>query len=477
MKHYIIYISAILLGFMSLSSCDPTSPETSSDDFLTSENPMTSWVNGINKEMALAVGMYAELLDVATDNYRNVYSRSNREFDKPNILYTDYDVENLQRSVGKLREMANYALNTIAVNDKPTDEQLKDIYTALAYSYILAGENFIALPLTENGAPAEWQQHLHKAADVLNEANEKVASADFKPVYHTLLARIYYRLGDKAEAKKNAEKALEYDKTFCAMVQFDEENGVVSTIKDRSFSTNWWEPLPRLDFLDPKYQEQAASQRIAFAKAEEDYLILAECSVTDAAQLADFKARLLPELFALIQSRGTVTITDSLEMREAKATDGSMVKLNTSDWKVKSSAAGNAVSGLVLHRVKGTISIPSVSGTSVKEQELGNATGDDFLELIYLMRQEVFFAEGRRFADLGMRMPLCEVEAAKIRRTYPDIEVSRYTTAVIPAYIPTEEYGMDSYEVDAENKVITIKYDMNREIVRNKALDCIVPFE
>ena len=197
MKHYIIYISAILLGLVSLSACDPKSPETTAEDFLASEHPMTEWVNGINKEMALAVGTYAELLDVATDNYRNVYSRSNREFDKPNILYTDNDVETLQRHVGKLREMANYALNTVASHDAPTDGQLKDIYTALAYSYILAGENFIALPLEENGKPAEWSQHLSKAIEVLNEADQKVASADFKPVYHTLLARAYYRLGNK----------------------------------------------------------------------------------------------------------------------------------------------------------------------------------------------------------------------------------------------------------------------------------------
>ena len=473
MKQYIIYISAIMLGLVSLSSCDPKSPETTTDDFLASESPMTAWVNGLNKEMALAVGTYAELLDVATDNYRNVYSRSNREFDKPNILYTDNDVETLQRYVGKLREMANYALNTVANHDAPSEKQLKDIYIALAYSYILAGENFIALPMTENGEPAEWKEHLNKAI----EADKKVTAADFKPIYHTLLARAYYRLGNKIEAKQNAEMALNYDKTFCATVQFDEMNGVVSNIKDRTFSTNWWEPLPRLDFLDPKYQETSLSQRISFAKAEEDYLIIAECCATDNAQLSDFKTSLLPEMFALIQSRGTISITDSLEMREATATDGSTVNLNTSEWKVKASDTDNARNGLLLHRKEGTINIPVISGTSVTETELANATGDEFLEMIYLMRQEVFFAEGRRFADLGMRLPLCEVEAVKISQRNPNIDVTKYTKAYIPEYIPTEEYGMDNYVVDNVNKVITIKYNMNHEIIRNKTLDSIVPFE
>lgn len=135
MKQYII-LSALFLVTALMSSCTPDSPEMSADEFLEVDKPMTYWVNGINKEMALAVGSFAELLDVATDNYRNVYSRSNREFDKPNIQYTDIDVENLQRHVGKLREMSLYALNTIAAHDTPTDEQLADIYTAWAYSYI-----------------------------------------------------------------------------------------------------------------------------------------------------------------------------------------------------------------------------------------------------------------------------------------------------------------------------------------------------
>lgn len=477
MKYNNIKCAAIaMLALVSLASCDPKSPETSEDDFLASETPMTSWVNGINKEMALAVGTYAELLDVATDNYRNVYSRSNREFDKPNIKYTDSDVENLQRYVGKLREMSDYALNTIARNDAPTDEQLKDIYTALALSYIFAGENFTALPMTENGDPVTWERHLEKAIEVLEKAQEEVKNTEFRPVCHTLMARAYYRLGNKEKARENAAKALEYDNSFCATVQFDETNGVVSTIKDRTFSANWWEPLPRLDFLDPKYQDNAASQRIAYAKAEEDYLILAECCVGNDAELADYKLNMLPQLFTLINSRGTAEFTDDLEMREATSANG-VVNLNTSDWKVKASAGEEAKSGLILNRKSNAIKVPAISGTSVTLDDMQDASDDDFLELLYLVRQEVFFAEGRRFADLGMRLPLCEVEAAKIQRRNPAIDLSEYTKVYIPAYIPTEEYGLDSYTVDDVNKVVTIKYNMNHEIVKNKSLSCIVPFE
>ena len=36
---------------------------------------------------------------------------------------------------------------------------------------------------------------------------------------------------------------------------------------------------------------------------------------------------------------------------------------------------------------------------------------------------------------------------------------------------------MDAYTVDVTNKVVVIRYNMNHEIVRNKSLECIVPFE
>ena len=53
-------------------------------------------------------------------------------------------------------------------------------------------------------------------------------------------------------------------------------------------------------------------------------------------------------------------------------------------------------------------------------------TQDELLELIYLMRQEIFFGEGRRPADLGLRMPLSNVEAAHVKdaKDYGQLTVS-----------------------------------------------------
>ncbi len=479
MNTHIYKVKCLTLACLSLlitTSCDPTSPEMSTEEYLDSDAPMTSWVVGINKELALCMGTYAELLDVATDNYRNVYSRSNREFDKPNILYTDSDVEELQRYVGKLRQMALYALNDIAPVDAPTDSQLQDIYTALTFSYILAGENFTAIPAEENGEPATRQQQLQLAIATLNEADACISSTSFTPLRHTLLARIYRDLGDKEQAVAHAQAAIEADATFLATVGYDEANSVVNNIKDRSYSANWWEPLPRLDFLDPKYQSDDASQCIAIAKAEEDYLILAEAATTDDALMSTFKDSYLHPFFELIASRGSATFTDELEMREYTVGDITL-NLNTDEWLVRASEGETALSGLILNRATAPITVPAVSGTSVTAEQLNAATGDEFLQLVYLMRQEVFFAEGRRFADLGMLLPLCEVEAAKISYRDSDIDVTEYTTAYIPDYLPTEQYGMDDYTVDAQSHIITITHNLNALIVSNKTRTDIVPFE
>ena len=95
---------------------------------------------------------------------------------------------------------------------------------------------------------------------------------------------------------------------------------------------------------------------------------------------------------------------------------------------------------------------------------------DSALELTYLMRQEIFFAEGRRPADLGIRLPLCEVEAAKVNNG------ENYTEAWIPSFVPLN-YGLDDFKVDDETKTVTITYNMNHIIMQNAKSPDVAPFE
>jgi hypothetical protein len=123
------------------------------------------------------------------------------------------------------------------------------------------------------------------------------------------------------------------------------------------------------------------------------------------------------------------------------------------------------VDGLVLTRTTGTVKSYTVSGTSVTNAQIDAiATADDGLYVLYLMRQEIFLAEGRRMADLGMRMPVAQTEIIANPKTK---DGEAYTKAVIPA---------DGFTYDQTAKTVVIKHDVNRLLVQNKTSVDVLPF-
>lgn len=78
-------------------------------------------------------------------------------------------------------------------------------------------------------------------------------------------------------------------------------------------------------------------------------------------------------------------------------------------------------------------------------------------------------AEGRRAADLGIRLPLADTEAAATRAA------ASYTKALFPPFIPGKG-EMDNFDLDTKNKTVTIHYNMNQVIVENKRTDYVAPF-
>jgi hypothetical protein len=94
-------------------------------------------------------------------------------------------------------------------------------------------------------------------------------------------------------------------------------------------------------------------------------------------------------------------------------------------------------SGLVRDRGANAIpfQVPVISGTSVTDDIIDDQTTEDgALELLYLMRQEIFIGEGRRAADLGIRLPLTRNE----RTLNPNIDAGDdVLEGFVPAYIPT----------------------------------------
>ena len=468
----------ILLTSLALScaSCellqpgDIINPNVDEETFLQTPHAMTTWVNGANRSFATIMGSYVELTEILSDNYCNNYSQSSKVFDFPTILYTDLDVTNLQRYVGTLRETAIQGLETVAAADAATtDSQRFNLYYIKGFSFLLAGEYFLALP-TENGGEVKgWREHLGLAVSTFTKSLDYTDDTEEKAFVNTLIARAYYRLGDKANAVRYANDALALSKTFVKQVEYDGDNDVVSSIQSYIYGTNF-QPLPRLDFLDPKYfQKNSATEArpICIAKAEEPYLILAEAALAD--NDINGAKSLMKTLLALVKSRPVETgINDQLEGRY---NGGYKEYPNSSEYKVAASPEDEFRSGLVLDRqAPNLISIPYISGTSVTETMIDAPTNvDDLLEILYLMRQEIFMAEGRRAADLGIRLPVCETEAANTP------SAANYTTAQIPPFIPLNQ-EMDAFQMDKETKTVVIKYNMNRIIVQNKSTEYVAPF-
>ena len=468
---YIPIVMALLLTSCDLVTPDDIiNPNVDETAFLNSDNPMETWVNGTEKELALHMSDFVELMEILSDNYFNNYTRSSKVFDIPQLLYNDADVTTLQRHVGALREMAGYGLTTVAAADaKTTNADRFHLLWVKAYSHLLAGDFFRALP-DKNGGPAvEWDQHLQEALDVLEQALLLAQNDNDRAFVHTLAARAAHRLGNRQLAVAHATQALSLKRDLLRQVYFDSKNGVLNRAQEAIWS-DWFQPLPRLDFLDPKYYQMTSSDQcpITLAKAEENYLILAEAALAN--DDVNGAKSLFSALLALVKSRPVQTgINDQLEGRY---NGGLKVFPNDPAYRVQASPSDPLREGLIIdRRPPMLIDIPYISGTSVTQAMIDALDNhDSALELLYLMRQEIFFAEGRRPADLGIRLPLCEVEAAHASNG------ADYTQAWIPSFIPLNG-GMDDFTIDEQAMTVTIAHNMNRVIADNARTTDVVPFE
>lgn len=474
MKKYIFFlpITIFCLTFSSCGLVEPgeiTNPNVGEEDFLHSANAMQTWVNGAEKDFAVSIGEYCQLMEILSDNYYNNYSRSSNVFDMPQLMATDGDVKRLQRYIGNMRESANYGFDVVSKYDKNFTNQQKFILSYIkAYSFILAGEYFTGLPTEDGGKAEPWEKHLNLAVESLDEAMKYAESNEEKAFIHTLKARTYYRQGKKNESVKEAKEALKADAKLCRQVFFDGENDAANAAQEAIWG-NWFQPLPRLDFLDPKYFQVKSTDQCAIniAKAEENYLIIAEASLADN-KLSEARAY-MKDLLKLVKSRPVKTDLD--DHLEGRYNGGTKHYPMGTDYVVASHEGAEFRKGLILDRATpNLISVPYISGTSVTEEMIDN-TNDvvSLLQLVYLMRQEIFFAEGRRVADLGIRLPLADVEAAHLKTA------DSYMQAVIPDFIP-KEGKMDAFKVDEEKKQVTILFDMNKIIAENRRSAFVVPF-
>ncbi len=472
MKRSLIIPIVMVFAIAGCDLIDGTSvsnPDLTLDEAVGQPNSAASWVAGLERRTSMFYGgfqvsHFTVAAELATDNYENKATFFNQNVDNGVYRHIDADFDDAQFNLHRLREQAIFGLETVIPENDPDaagTAREAEMYFFKGWSHLMAGEIFVALPAEPNGPAIAPEAHFNLAIEAFTEANRIAPNVS----YDLALARTHYNMGNKSQAVQFAQAVLAQDPEFLRGAEYDGGNGPINAMQLAVYerqSFNDLQPLPRLDFLDPKYGDLPGTQQspIIMQSAEEAHLIIAEAHHSDGV-LGQFKNE-LKALLGLIDLR---PVDDFNEVEEGRqGTAGDIVRPDTSAFVVRADADSPFIAGLVLDRTT-TTTVPRVSGTSITEAHIDalTATNVDALELLYLMRQEVFFGEARRMFDLGIKWPVSETEELN----NPNITASDIQ-AYIPPWIPDNYGDINAFEMNRETFEVTIKVNMNRVIAEQR---------
>lgn len=472
-------ISLILVLSIILASCEEklydftevTNPNLSEVNVVGQTNSSTAWLAGIKRQTALLYNEIVTISEIASDNYVNTQTFYNQLLDNLTIDYQDTDMDALHFNIARLREMCDFGLEKIIPGDANSTTAISAEYHFYkGLSFMLAGEYFSAAPQEENGMPVNSVGNFNSALSSFNTALN-LNTNDAK--YHLAKSRTNYYLGNKTEAVTSANAALAINENLLFDVDFDETNGPVNQMESALFERGTFDdlqPLPSLDFLDPKYSflsnEEDPSTPIL--KAEEAHFIIAEAHLSNNS-LSSAKSSMKAALM-IIGNRPTKIIDDTSDDRTQRNPG---TRPNKSSVQVRYEGDTNYKLNLVVDR-NTTVKTYTVSGTSLTDNSIDAlSTIDEALEALYLMRQEVFIAEGRRIVDLGVKFVLSENELL----LNPNINLGDSSvTGVIPPFIDSIKTELDLFTFDITAGTVEIKHNLNKILVENKTSEFVIPF-
>ncbi len=464
-------------GLVVLAGCDfldPTgveNPRTTADDLAQAAEPVRALLPGLRVQFARAVGSVAVISGVVSDNYSVHGTGLSTVWDDPRTIQPT-DMNSTAGSTGiywnlqELRALADFILDEIAPGDETAgNDLLAEAHYYRGMAYVIQGENFTHVPTEANGTPRPAGELLQRGVADLEQSLALDGTGAFAVAARAGVARAQRATGNREAAVQAANQALGQSGDF-----------VFDRLYDASFFTNpphlflvvralkEMQPLPRLDFLDPKYLTRESG--IPVAKAEEMHLILAEAALSTG-NWQDARGH-LADAVALALSRGT----SSFDEDDVRLSGDLSVRPRNSEIVIRADPDSPFRSGLVLDR-PGIIQVPTVSGTSLAADSVqALATEDEVWHAFHLARQEILFLEGRRMSDLGIRLPMMLREIDQ----NPSIsQGSPGTTVTVPAYIPPND-RMNRFDpaspYDAnENLVtteVTILFDLNRILAENR---------
>lgn len=464
---------ALLLLIAGVSACDfldPTdveNPRTTADDLARAEEPVRALLPGLRGQFARMVGSQVVISEVTSDNYSIHGTGISGVWDDPRTIQTtDMNLTGFATGIywnaQEMRALGDFVLEDIAPGDATaTDGQLAEVHYYRGMAYLLQGENYTHVPVERDGPALPASELLQRAINDLDASLTRSPGGEFALAARAALARAHRALGNAGAAVQSAQQALNADPTFVRQQLFD-----ASTIDNQPHiflvvrALKEMQPLPRVDFLDPKYLSREAG--IAVAKAEEMHLILAEAELA-AGNLAAARTH-LADAIQLALDRGNTPFVDDDERLNADLTE----RPRRSDLLVQADPQSAARAGLILDRPGAEIPIPTISGTSLNPDSVLALEGaEETWHAFHLARQEILFLEGRRMSDMGIRLPMMLREVDQNNTI--DLG-SPGTVVVVPDYIPPND-EMNRFDPAApapDDEVVVMRYDVNRILAQNQ---------
>lgn len=470
----LLAILAMGFGATACDFLDPTNvenPRTTDDDLAQAQEPTASLVPGLEAQFARLLESAVVSTETASDNFGINGTGIDNSWDSPQditplVTNSTGRVTGIYWNAQELTALAGFVINDIIPGDEtalPSD--IARAYYYRGMGYLLLGENFTYVPIEEDGNPVDAAQLLSLAVADLTEAT--TGGGEVATAAYAALARAHRWQGNKAAAASAALQVLGTDAQFAWVQEYDPtsiDNTAHWYLVSRALAE--MQPLPRLDFLDPKYLTYSSG--IPVAKAEEMHLILAEIALVDG-NYGEAKTH-LGDAIRVAKSRSTVPWVDD----DPRINADLSIRPRDSEILVRADAESPFRAGLVQDRFGGATTQYVISGTSLDAdsvEALPSGNPAQIWHAFHLARQEILFLEGRRMADLGVRLPIMRREIDQ----NPNINVGDPgTESFVPSYIPPFNEmdffsPLSPYEGgQLYTNEITIRYDMNKILTQNQ---------
>lgn len=474
----LLAVLALGLGSAACDFLDPTNvenPRTTDDDLARATEPTKAMIPGLEAQFARLLESAVVATECASDNYQINGTGIDNSWDTPiditpQVMNSTGRVTGVYWNAQELQALASFVIEDIVPGD--AEATAPDIATAHYFrgmGYLYLGENFSYAPVEEDGEPVPASEILNLAIADLTQATSGGGSVALAA--RAALARAYRWLGNAGAASSAANQVLSGDPQFLRVQSYDPtsvDNTAHWYLVSRALAE--MQPLPRLDFLDPKYLTYDAG--IPVAKAEEMHLILAEIALAG----SDYTAAKghLGDAIRLAQSRPTQSWIDD----DARINANLSIRPRDSEILVRADANSPYRAGLVQKRFGSVTTQYTISGTSLAAdsvEALPNGNPDAIWHAFWLARQEILFLEGRRMADLGIRLPMMLREIDQNPNlTYDASNPGPGQAPVVPSYIPPfNEMDLFTPLSPYDGGVlvqtqVTIRHDMNKILTQNQ---------